>query len=94
MKISSLSVCILVGSLFSLDAGASDPANGKMLYDKHCTTCHDTSVHTRPNRIIHTYEDLENRVKFCDTASNAHFTPAQIADVVDHLNATYYKFVK
>ena len=89
-----LSVIASSSILFSTNASASDIANGKKLYEKNCNGCHDTRVHTRPNRIIHTYEDLVNRVKFCDGAANTKFNDAQITDVVDHLNAAYYKFVK
>ena len=96
MKTSSVLAGMIACSftLLSAIAGASDIANGKKLYEKSCNGCHDTKVHTRPNRIIHTYEDLVNRVKFCDGAANTNFSDAQITDVVDHLNTTYYKFVK
>jgi mono/diheme cytochrome c family protein len=72
----------------------SDVANGKKLYDANCHGCHDTRVHTRPNRIIHTYPDLVNRVKFCDAQTNSDFTDAQIEDVAAYLNKEFYKFIK
>jgi len=86
--LSSLSV-ILSPTLF-----ASDIENGKKLYEANCHGCHDSRIHTRPNRIIHTYSDLVNRVKFCDNAAKTHFTEAQMADVSDYLNSAFYKFIK
>lgn len=73
---------------------AANAEHGKKLYDSHCHACHDTKIHTRPNRIIHTYDDLVGRVKFCDTASKANFSDSDMMDVVEYLNKTFYKFVK
>ena len=84
----------LAASFGFASANASDIANGKKLYDANCHGCHDTKVHTRPNRIIHTYEDLVNRVKFCDAQVKAGFDKAQLTDVADYLNTEFYKFVK
>lgn len=71
-----------------------DVANGKMLVDKKCMGCHDNRQYTRPNRIIHTYEDLRGRVEFCDSASNANFSFDDLDDVVEYLNVNFYKFRK
>ena len=84
----------LAASLSFASANASDIENGKKLYDANCHGCHDTKVHTRPNRIIHTYEDLVNRVKFCDAQVKAGFDKTQLTDVADYLNSEFYKFVK
>lgn len=73
---------------------AGDIATGKKLYDEKCNACHDTRIHTRPNRIVHTYEDLVNRVKFCDNAAKAGFDATQMENVTDYLNDTFYKFIK
>lgn len=86
--ISSLSLVLSPASF------ASDIANGKKLYEANCHGCHDSSIHTRPNRIIHTYSDLVNRVKFCDNAAKTGFTAPQMADVTDYLNSAFYKFIK
>lgn len=87
-----LTFCALLLPLAS--ANASNVENGKKLYDANCHGCHDTKVHTRPNRIIHTYGDLVNRVKFCDAQVKAGFSDDQIKDVSDYLNTEFYKFVK
>jgi len=93
MKIFSVlfGLSFLVFSQLSL---AADGAHGKKLYDERCHACHDTKIHTRPNRIIHTYDDLVGRVKFCDNAASANFSDSDINDVVEYLNKSFYKFVK
>jgi cytochrome c2 len=92
--ITALSFSITAAQAASNAATAASIENGKKLYAEHCTTCHDTKIHTRPNRIIHTYGDLVNRVKFCDAQSKAGFTDVQIHDVAEYLNTNFYKFVK
>jgi cytochrome c2 len=92
MKALTLGITLLSLALLSTATLAADIKKGKALHDAKCFGCHDTHQYTRPNRIIHTLGDLENRVKFCDTASNAGFTPADIDDVVAYLNAKFYKF--
>ena len=71
---------------------AGDPVRGKTLHDAKCFACHDTHQYTRKNRIIHTYDDLLARVKFCDSASKAGFSSQDIQDVVAYLNKDFYKF--
>ena len=71
-----------------------DVDHGKSIHDTKCMGCHDNRQYTRPNRIIHTFEDLHARVEFCDTASNANFSFNDIDDVVEYLNVTFYKFKK
>ena len=45
-------------------------------------------------RIVHTYEDLVNRVRFCDNAAKTHLKDQEIYDVSDYLNNEFYKFLK
>ena len=101
MKLVKLLATIAVlssGILNIVAVNASDNTanieNGKTLYAANCTGCHDTKVHTRPNRIIHTYGDLVNRVKFCDAQAKSGFSDSQITDVADYLNSAFYKFIK
>jgi len=91
-KISLLALVML--SLSTTTSFAADAKNGKKLYEAKCGGCHDTRVHTRPNRIIHTYEDLVNRVKFCDTNAKTNFKESDILDVSEYLNEEFYKFLK
>ena len=87
-------ITLLLSGLTALPAFAADVEKGKKLYTERCGGCHDTKVHTRPNRIVHTYEDLVNRVRFCDNAAKANLSEDDIHDVSDYLNDTFYKFLK
>ncbi len=79
-------------SLVPAAQAAEDP--GKALVDKHCQRCHDNSIFTRSDSIIHAYSELQARVEFCDNAAQAHMSEAQIRQVIEYLNDTYYKFPK
>jgi len=85
---------VMLTPLIVTQAFAADAAHGQKLYSAHCTSCHDTKIHNRPNRIVHTYEDIVNRVKFCDTATKANMSEADIIDVAEYLNDSFYKFLK
>ena len=95
-KLSSFSsgLIIIASSLITTASFAANVEHGKKLYNERCGGCHDTKVHTRPNRIVHTYEDLVNRVRFCDNAAKANLKDEEIYDVSDYLNETFYKFIK
>lgn len=80
--------------LVSTTSYAADAKNGEKLYTSKCGGCHDTRVHTRQNRIVHTYEDLVNRVKFCDNAAKTNLKDKEIYDVSEYLNNEFYKFLK
>lgn len=84
--------CVLTPT-FAADR-SPDVAHGKTLVAKKCMGCHDNRQYTRPNRIVHTYEDLRGRVEFCDGASGANFSFDDLDDVVEYLNVNYYKFKK
>ncbi|WP_455202731.1 hypothetical protein [Kaarinaea lacus] len=90
----SIATTLLLAAISSTPALAANAENGKKLYTERCGGCHDTKVHTRPNRIVHTYEDLVNRVRFCDNAAKAGLKDEEIYDVSDYLNDTFYKFMK
>lgn len=95
MKLTSLVTIILsLGFVCATTVLAANAENGKKLYTSKCGGCHDTRVHTRPNRIVHTFEDLVNRVRFCDTNAKTDFSDSDILDVSEYLNNEYYKFLK
>ena len=92
--VKTIAATLLLTAVSSTSALAANAENGKKLYTERCGGCHDTKVHTRPNRIVHTYEDLVNRVRFCDNAAKAGLKDEEIYDVSDYLNNTFYKFLK
>jgi cytochrome c5 len=68
-----------------------DAAKGKQLHNQDCVACHDSSVYTRPDR-IKSLSGLEQRVQMCSSMLNKGYTEDDQANLVKHLNDTYYKF--
>lgn len=69
-----------------------DAANGEKLYKASCTGCHDTTVHTRPDKIIFSKKALRNRVEFCEGNAQAGWNATQMDDVTEWLDVTFYKY--
>lgn len=88
------SILFIVATAVPAAASAADIERGKKLHQKNCFGCHDTSVYTRPDRLIHSYGDLENRVRFCETQNGLAWNDRDISDVAAYLNANFYKFPK
>jgi cytochrome c2 len=89
-KISAL--LLLISAMPFVEAANIDA--GRTLHEAKCTGCHDSSIYTRPNNIVHSFSSLENRVKFCDVATQAGLNEAQIDDIIAYLNDSFYKFEK
>jgi cytochrome c553 len=86
---------IMLSAVLMLGSGAlqaADAKRGEALYQANCMGCHDTSVHMRSNRIIHSLDALKKRVRFCETNARLKWTDEQIEDVTAYLNRTFYKF--
>ena len=84
---------ILIGVLVATSpAVVADVARGKALHDEHCMKCHDTGVYSRDNRFIKNREALAKQVQRCQLSAGAQWFDENVNDVVEYLNATFYKF--
>lgn len=84
---------ILLAITMTASMGASaDVEHGKQLHQERCTKCHDNSVYTRKEHFVTSKEALAKQVRRCALNAGAQWSDEDIADVVDYLNASYYKF--
>lgn len=65
---------------------------GRALYEAHCQHCHTERIHTRPNKIPLTRNDLRVIVDDFRRVANLGWTPEETEDVVEYLNRTHYHF--
>ncbi len=80
-------------------AYATDISRGKQLVNENCIHCHasmfggdGSAIYTRPDRRIHSLEQLNKQVHRCKNSLGVSWPEDQIADVVAYLNKTYYHF--
>ena len=76
----------------SSKALAADSAAGKKFYDTTCSTCHDVSIHTRPDHKIKSLGALDKQLMGCSIAAHVNLSDADRANVEQYLNERFYKF--
>jgi hypothetical protein len=69
-----------------------DSAEGKRLYDANCMGCHDTGIHTRKDRVIHSFDALKERLGDCSHMANKEFSATETQNIVKYLNDQFYQF--
>jgi mono/diheme cytochrome c family protein len=89
-----LTVSLLVSFVPSAYAAPlpGDSANGKLLYDANCTGCHDTSVHTREDRLVHSLDALKEQLVSCSHMAKKEFSTSEMQDLLAYLNNQFYHF--
>jgi len=86
---------VLIASLLlALGTGnaAADAAKGKKLHDANCMKCHDTGVYTRSDHFVTSRDALKKQITRCKMNVGAQWSDADITDVVQYLDQTFYKF--
>jgi cytochrome c5 len=72
---------------------ANEPTSrGKLLYENHCHSCHESMVHIRGAHKAKTYEDIQYWVGRWAQELNVKWSADEIDDVVQHLNQTFYHY--
>ena len=84
---------ILIGVMVATSPVAvADAARGNTLHDEQCTKCHATDVYTRNDRFIKNRDALAKQVQRCQLSAGAQWFDEDVTDVVEYLNAAFYKF--
>lgn len=72
---------------------------GEALHSTYCIECHASmfdnngaDIYLRPDRRVTTRGALERQVRRCRDNLGLHWSGDQISDVVEYLDATYYRF--
>lgn len=71
-----------------LTAAAS---RGELLYENHCTGCHDSTVHIRANRKAKSITDLRGWAARWAGELKLNWSSDDIDDVAEYLARRYYK---
>lgn len=68
------------------------PSRGQLLYENHCTSCHQSLVHIRTRPQAKTREELRKQVARWAAYARLRWSKEEIEEVVRHLDTLYYKF--
>jgi mono/diheme cytochrome c family protein len=69
-----------------------DSAEGKRLFDAHCTECHQTDVFTRKDRKVQSLAALQKQLVGCSHAAKVDFSASEMQDLLKYLNDQFYHF--
>ena len=82
-------LCVLV--LYSSSSFSVEPDRGQLLYDNHCRACHESWMHTRPDRRVSSLSELRQRVKSWSIHSELNWRNSDIDAVTDYLSRNFYQ---
>lgn len=68
------------------------PMRGQLLYEDHCTSCHESIVHVRENHRARSQAELRERVTNWAEYLKLRWDREDIEDVVNYLNSRFYQF--
>ena len=66
-------------------------SRGQLLYENHCTRCHESVVHIRKQRKATSLSELYKWAIKWSKAEKLYWSGDEVRDVVDYLNREYYK---
>ena len=69
----------------------ADAQRGRVLYETYCIACHTTQAHWRDKHIVRSWADLLYQVTRMEKNAGQDWSAAEISDVANYLNDTFYK---
>jgi len=89
----TIALVLMLAALVWPPAWSQDALRGKELYELHCLSCHYERIHKRdPSRsLVRSFAQL--RLEVAQRAANTgqRFTLADLDDITEYLNRTYYR---
>ena len=73
------------------NALGAEAERGRLLYETHCISCHDTRVHKRDSKIATNYDEIRTQVLRWQTNVFLRWTTSDIDAVATYLAQTFYK---
>ncbi len=70
----------------------AEQPRGELLYENHCTSCHESVVHVRTRQDAKSLPELRAQVKHWAAYAKLRWGKEEVEDVVRYLNFHYYRF--
>ncbi len=83
---------LLLLALPALAVQAQEPDVGEMLYQNHCTECHESTLHVRAQTKVETRADLDAYVRQWSDYKQLGWSDTERNAVADYLDQTFYGF--
>jgi mono/diheme cytochrome c family protein len=73
---------------------AEEPDRGRLLYENHCTSCHESVVHIRQDRKARSLQEVTWQITRWAAVQNLDWRYDEVRDVLGYLNAHFYRFAE
>jgi mono/diheme cytochrome c family protein len=83
---------LLLGGLWCSAPGMADTERGRLLYENHCMSCHESVLHIREKRKAANPAELRAAIGRWAAELGLAWQEAEAEDVYKYLNSRYYKF--
>lgn len=93
MKTVSLIACAAT-LLTATGTALADADAGKALHDENCLKCHGPEIYTREDHRVKDLAGLKKQVSRCELSLGLKWFDEDIDNVVEYVNANFYKFEK
>lgn len=88
----AVGLALLMAAQAAVAADVPSVQRGRLLYENHCEVCHTSNIHRRPNRMPLNAAELRGIVDQWQKQEKLNWSEQDIADVVQFLRETRYRF--
>ena len=71
---------------------AADEERGRLLYENHCTGCHESLVHIRQTRKADSPAAIREQIERWRAVLDLDWQTGEVDDVLEYLNQRYYHY--
>jgi len=75
-------------------ATAANPERGRLLYENHCRSCHESNVHIRQTQAAKSLKAVRTEVVRWQGVLTLQWNGEDVGDVAEYLNATWYHYAE
>ena len=75
-------------------APSANPERGRLLYENHCRSCHESNVHIRQTQAAKSLKAVRTEVVRWQGVLTLQWSAEDVGDVAEYLNATWYHYAE
>ena len=73
-------------------AAAPEPSRGELLYENHCQSCHESTLHVRTDHRARSPAEVQEWVQHWSEQQKLGWSNEDVSEVADFLVRRYYRF--